>query len=91
MPKYVIERNIPGAGDLTSEQLQAISQKSCTVLNNLGPTIQWIHSYVTDDKVYCIYHAPSKDLVIEHAKQGEFPADCVSEVKVVIDPATAEA
>ena len=90
MPKYVIERDIPGAGKLTSEQLQGISQKSCGVLKNLGPQIQWIESYVTDDKVYCVYIAPNEALVKEHAKQGGFPANSVSEVITVIDPTTAE-
>lgn len=90
MPKYVIERNIPGAGKLTAQDLKAISQKSCSVLNDLGPQIQWIHSYVTDDKIFCIYQAPNEELVREHAKQGGFPANNVYEVKTVIDPATAE-
>ena len=80
MPKYVIEREIPGAGKLTPEQLQGISQKSCGVLKSLGPQIQWIESYVTDDKVYCVYTAPSEALVREHAKQGGFPANRISEV-----------
>ncbi len=90
MPKYVIEREIPEAGKLSAEQLQAISQKSCGVLENLGPKIQWIQSYVTDDKVYCVYIAPNEEMVREHAKQGGFPANRVSEVKAVIDPTTAE-
>lgn len=90
MPKFVIEREIPGAGNLTAEQLQAISQKSCGVLRNLGPSIQWIQSYVTDDKVYCVYIAPNEALVREHAAQGGFPANKVSEVRMVIDPTTAE-
>jgi len=90
MPKYVIEREIPGAGDLSPSQLQAISQKSCGVLNNLGPQIQWIESYVTDDKIYCIYRAPNEAMVREHAAQGGFPANRVSEVKSIIDPTTAE-
>ena len=90
MPKYVIEREIPGAGKLSAEQLQAISQKSCGVLENLGPKIQWIQSYVTDDKIYCVYIAPNEEMVREHAKQGGFPANRVSEVKQVIDPTTAE-
>lgn len=90
MPKYVIEREIPEAGKLSAEQLQAISQKSCGVLENLGPKIQWIQSYVTDDKIYCVYIAPNEELVREHAKQGGFPANRVSEVKEVIDPTTAE-
>ncbi|HEV2841091.1 MAG TPA: DUF4242 domain-containing protein [Chthoniobacterales bacterium] len=90
MPKYVIEREIPEAGKLSSEQLQAISQKSCGVLQNLGPQIQWIESYVTDDKIYCVYIAPNEEMVREHAQQGGFPANRISEVKQVIDPTTAE-
>lgn len=90
MPKYVIERDIPGAGNLTAEQLQGISQKSCAVLNGLGPTVQWVESFVTPDKVYCIYNAPSEDLIREHARQGGFPANRISEVKSRIDPTTAE-
>jgi Protein of unknown function (DUF4242) len=90
MPKYVIEREIPGAGNLSSDQLKVISQTSCGVLSNLGPQIQWIHSYVTGDKIYCIYHAPNEAMVREHAKQGGFPANSVAEVKTIIDPATAE-
>jgi hypothetical protein len=90
MPKYVIEREIPGAGALTTEQLQGISQKSCGVLRNLGPQIQWVQSYVTGDKIYCVYIAPNEEMVREHAKQGGFPANRVSEVKTIIDPTTAE-
>lgn len=90
MPKYVIEREIPGAGKLTSEQLHGISQKSCSVLSALGPQIQWVQSYVTDDKVYCVYISPNEELVREHAKQGGFPANRISEVKEIIDPTTAE-
>jgi len=90
MPKYVIEREIPGAGKLTAQQLQEISQKSCGVLKNMGPQIQWVQSYVTGDKVYCIYIAPNEDAVREHARQGGFPANRVSEVKQMIDPTTAE-
>ena len=90
MPKYVIEREIPGAGKLTTEQLQAISQKSCGVLHNLGPQIQWIHSYVTDDKIYCVYIAPDEETVRQHAQQGGFPANRISRVRAVIDPTTAE-
>jgi hypothetical protein len=90
MPKYVIEREIPDAGKLSAQELQAISQKSCGVLNNLGPQIQWVHSYVTDDKVYCVYIAPSEEMVREHANQGGFPANRISEVRSVIDPTTAE-
>jgi len=91
MPKYVIEREIPNAGALTSDELQGISHKSCSVLASLGPKIQWVQSYVTDDKVYCVYIAPNKEMIEEHAKQGGFPANCISEVKSVIDPTTAEA
>lgn len=90
MPKFVIERAIPNAGKLSPAELQAISAKSCAALNELGPAIQWFHSYVTDDKIYCIYLAPSAALVREHARLGGFPADRVSEVRDVIDPATAE-
>lgn len=90
MPKYVIERELPGIGDVTRDQLLAISQKSCGVLNNLGPKIQWLHSYVTADKIYCIYIAPSEEMIREHARQGGFPANCISEVKSVIDPTSAE-
>ena len=91
MPKYVIERDIPKAGSLTQQQIQAISQKSCNVLQTLGPQIQWVHSYVTDDKIYCVYIAPNEEMVREHAKQGGFPANRVSEVKRMIDPTSAEA
>jgi len=90
MPKYVIERKIPGAGSLKSEELQAISQKFCGVLSNMGPKIHWIHSYLTDDKIYCIYIAPDEATVREHAMQGGFPADSIAEVKSIIDPTTAE-
>jgi hypothetical protein len=90
MPKYVIEREIPGAGSLTQEQIAAISQKSCGVLKNLGPQIQWVESYVTPDKIYCIYIAPNEAMVREHAKQGGFPANRISEVKRRIDPTSAE-
>ena len=91
MPKYVIEREIPGAGKLSHDQLHDISQKSCGVLKNLGPQIQWVESYVTDDKIYCVYIAPNEELVREHAKQGGFPANRISEVRQIIDPTTAEA
>ena len=91
MPKYVIERDIPQAGNLTQQQIRAISQKSCSVLQNLGPQIQWVHSYVTDDKIYCVYIAPNEEMVKEHAKQGGFPANRVSEVKCMIDPSSSEA
>ncbi len=90
MPKYVIERDIPGAGNLTPADLQAISQKSCGVLNNLGPQIQWVQSYVTADKIYCVYIAPNEAMVREHAIQGGFPANRISEIRSVIDPTTAE-
>ena len=91
MPKFVIEREIPGAGALTDEQLQAISQTSCGVLRKLGPEIQWVQSYVTGDKIYCIYNAPNEEMVREHAKQGGFPANSVAKVMKIIDPTTAEA
>jgi len=91
MPKYVIEREIPNAGKLSAAELQAISQQSCGVLNQLGPSIQWVQSYVTDDKIYCVYIAPNEALVREHAERGGFPANRVSEVRQVIDPTTAEA
>lgn len=90
MPKYVIERELPGAGKLSPQELQAVSQKSCGVLRNLGPAIQWVHSYVTADKIYCIYNAPNEKLIREHASQGGFPANRISEVKAIIDPTTAE-
>lgn len=90
MPKYVIERDMPGAGDLSPEELKAISQTSCGVLRNLGPSIQWVHSYVTQDKIYCVYNAPNEDLVREHAAQGGFPANRISRVLSTIDPVTAE-
>jgi hypothetical protein len=90
MPKYVIEREIPGAGKLTTAELKGISAKSCSVLRDLGPSIQWVQSYVTDDKIYCVYIAPNEALVREHARQGGFPANKVSEVRTIIDPTTAE-
>jgi uncharacterized protein DUF4242 len=90
MPKYVIERELPGAGKLSRQELQAISQKSCSVLDKLGPQIQWVQSYVTDDKIYCVYIAPDEAMVREHARQGGFPANRVSEVRTMIDPTTAE-
>ena len=90
MPKYLIERDIPGAGKLTQEDLKGIAQKSCGVLNELGPAIQWVQSYVTDDKVYCVYIAPDAEKIREHAQQGGFPANRISEVKTVIDPTTSE-
>ena len=90
MPKYVIERELPGAGVLTTTELQGIAAKSCDVLRELGPQIQWVESYVTDDKIYCVYIAPSEAMVREHAHQGGFPANKVSAVRTVIDPTTAE-
>jgi hypothetical protein len=90
MPKYLIERELPGAGKLSPDQLKAISQKSCGVLSNLGPQIQWIHSYVTGDKIYCVYRAPNEAMIREHAQQGGFPANKISEITSVIDPTTAE-
>ena len=90
MPKYVIERDLPGAGKLSSQDLKGISQKSCGVLDELGPKIQWQESFVTDDKIYCIYIAPNEELVREHARKGGFPANRVSEVRAMIDPVNAE-
>ena len=91
MPKFVIEREIPGAGKLSPQELQGISGKSCSVLKDLGPQIQWLHSYVTGDKIYCVYIAPSEELVREHAKRGGFPANKISKISTIIDPTTAEA
>jgi hypothetical protein len=90
MPKFVIERDLPGAGKMSSDQLQGISAKSCGVLRELGPQVQWLQSYVTDDKIYCVYIAPNADLIREHAARGGFPANKISEVKTTIDPTTAE-
>ena len=90
MPKFVIERDLPGAGKLSAGELQAISQKSCGVLRDLGPQVQWLHSYVTDDKIYCVYIAPNADAVREHATRGGFPANRISEVRGMIDPTTSE-
>jgi len=90
MPKYIIEREIPGAGSLTTQDLQGISQKSCGILNDMGPKIQWIESYVTDDKIYCVYIAPDEATVKAHAEQGGFPANRISQIKTMIDPTTAE-
>lgn len=90
MPKFVIEREIPGAGELSTDQLKSISQTSCGVLQNLGPQINWIQSYVTGDKIYCIYNAPNEEMIKEHARQGGFPANSVNKVRAVIDPLTAE-
>ncbi len=91
MPKYVIEREIAGAGKLSVQEFQGIAQKSCNVLRNLGPEIQWVESYVADDKIYCVYIAPNAEIIREHARQGGFPANRISEVKRMIDPTTAEA
>jgi hypothetical protein len=90
MPRYVIERNLPGAGRLTPEEVQGVAQKSCAVLRELGPGIQWVESYVTDDKIYCVYLAPDENLIREHARRGGFPADRISRVKGKISPLTAE-
>ncbi|QTA81439.1 DUF4242 [Desulfonema limicola] len=90
MPKYIIERELPGAGNLSNDEIQGISQKSCQVLNNLGPQIQWVQSYVTDDKIYCVYIAPNKEMIENHAKEGGFPANSISQVKRMIDPTSAE-
>ncbi|MDX5340710.1 MAG: DUF4242 domain-containing protein [Cyclobacteriaceae bacterium] len=90
MPKFVIEREIPGAGNLSAAELKAISQTSCGVLSKMGPQIQWVHSYVTGDKIYCVYNAPNEQMVREHAQMGGFPANVVSKVSTIIDPTTAE-
>ncbi len=90
MPKYIIERNIPGAGTLSASELQQISQKSCCILNEMGPQIQWLESFVTADKVYCIYIAPDEQSIRTHAERGEFPANSIAEVKAIIDPTTGE-
>jgi hypothetical protein len=90
MPKFVIERDIPEAGKLSPQQLQAISQKSCGVLREMGPQIQWVQSYVTDDRIYCVYIAPDEDAIRKHAQQGGFPAHRISRIRSVIDPTTAE-
>ena len=90
MPKFVIERNMPGAGKLSAADLKGASQKSCGVLNKMGPQIQWIHSYVTDDKVYCVYLAPNEAAIRQHAKESGFPANSIAQVRTVIEPATAE-
>ena len=91
MPKFVIERELPGAGKLSTQDLQGISQKSCGVLQKMGPQIQWVQSYVTEDKIFCVYNAPNAEAVREHAKQGGFPANNVARVRTIIDPTTAEA
>lgn len=90
MPRFVIEREIPGAGQFSREDLKGISQKSCSILEHLGTDIQWVHSHVTDDKIYCIYHAANADLIRQHAEQGGFPANSVSEIRATIDPSTSE-
>jgi uncharacterized protein DUF4242 len=90
MPRYVIERNVPGAGRLSREELRSLSQRSCAVLRELGPAIEWVESYVTQDTIYCVYNAPSEELIREHARRGGFPADRVSPVKAEISPLTAE-
>ena len=90
MPRFLIERDLPGAGRLSAEELQQVSEKSCSVLRELGPQIQWVQSYVTDDKIYCVYIAPNAEMIREHARRGGFPANVVSEIRTVIDPTTAE-
>ena len=90
MPRYLIERQLPGAGDLSSNDLQNIAKKSCDVLQNLGPQIQWVHSYVTDDKITCVYLAPNEQIIREHASRGGFPVTKISEIRAVIDPQTSE-
>jgi len=90
MPKFVIERELRGAGKLTAAELQGVSEKSCSVLRNLGPQIQWVQSYVTDDKIYCVYIAPNEEMIREHARQGGFPATKISQVRSTIDPTSAE-
>ncbi|MFL9609462.1 DUF4242 domain-containing protein [Methylobacillus pratensis] len=90
MPKFIIEREIPGAGSLGAEELQGVSAKSCSVLKALGPQIQWVESYVTDDKIYCVYIAPSEELIRQHASEGGFPANRISQIRRMIDPTTAD-
>jgi len=90
MPKYIIERELPGAGKLSQQEIRGISQKSCEVLNELGPQIQWVESYVTNDKIYCVYISPNEELIEKHAREGGFPANRISEVKRIIDPTSAE-
>ncbi len=90
MPQFVIEREMPGVGGLGAEELKGASQTSCSVIRDLGPEIQWVHSYVTDDKIYCIYRAPNEDIIREHAERGGFPANTISQVRTMIDPTTAE-
>lgn len=91
MPRYIIERNIPGAGKLSPQELKAISQTSCGVLEKMSPTINWQHSYVAGDKIYCVYVAPNEEMIREHAQKGGFPADSVTQISAIIDPVTAEA
>lgn len=91
MPKYLVERDLPGAGQLSSEQLRDIAQRSCAVLQDLGPNIQWVHSYVTDDRLVCVYIAPDEEMIVAHARQGGFPADVIARVHRMIEPVTAEA
>jgi uncharacterized protein DUF4242 len=91
MPKYVIERDLPGAGQLTADQLRGVAEQSCSVLKGLGPQIQWVQSFVTDDKVYCVYIAPNEEMIREHARLGGFPANRISRVRSMIDPTSAEA
>ncbi|MDQ3276879.1 MAG: DUF4242 domain-containing protein [Bacteroidota bacterium] len=90
MPRFVIERELPGAGKLSQQDLQGISQKSCSVLADLGPSIQWVESYVTEDKIYCVYQAPNKEIIRQHAEMGGFPANRIEEIATVISPVTAE-
>jgi hypothetical protein len=90
MPKYLIDREVPGVGNLSAQDVQGLSQKSCSVLQSMGPQIQWVQSYVTGDKIYCVYIAPNEEMIREHAKQGGFPANRISEIKSMIDPTTAE-
>jgi hypothetical protein len=90
MPKYIIEREIPGAGNMPNNELQQVSQKSCSILQTMGPKIQWLESFVTENKLYCIYIAPNEETIRQHAKQGDFPANSISEVKTIIDPTTGE-
>jgi hypothetical protein len=90
MPRYVIERELPGAGNLSEKELVAISQKSCSVLDDLGPKIQWIESFVTENKIFCVYQAPNKNIILQHAEMGGFPANRIEEISMVISPVTAE-
>ena len=90
MPKFVIERELPGIGNASHQELHDIAQKSCSVLRSLGPEVQWVHSYVTDNKIYCVYNAPDEEAIVQHAKQGGFPVDKISRVRNIIDPVTAE-